>query len=204
MIGTAVIVETREIPNFRELVLNHVEYSGFNPMVWHGAYNEKYVKEQLEGVDCIFINNGLKELSAHGYNLALTSAYFWKQIPTERVLVFQHDSWMLRMGIEQFSQYDFVGSPLYHIKMPCMNGGISLRNKSKMIEVIEKVPYDVGINEDCWFCLGIQKVGGLLPDRETAMKFGVETIATTGSVCCHAIEKYLSPEICNHIKNQYK
>lgn len=199
----AAIVETRQIPNFRKLVENHVHYSGFKPMIFHGANNGDWLKKELDGIDALYFNIGVNELSASGYNKLLTSAFFWKQIPSEKILIFQHDSWMLRKGIEEFYPYNFIGSPLYHIPMPCMNGGVSLRDKTKMLEVIEKVPYSGIENEDIFFCKGIEKIGGVLPTKEIASQFGVETLFNFGSLCVHAIEKWHSEHDCKLLLNQY-
>lgn len=146
--------------------------------------------------------------SEREYNLLLTSKEFWENIPFDKVLIFQHDSLLLRHGIEDFLQYDFVGAPIFHehLPMPCMNGGLSLRSKSKMLEVIEKIPYDYNLhgNEDIYFCRGIEKIGGNLPTKEGAQSFSVESVFSLGSLGCHAIDKYLTPEQCELILNQYK
>lgn len=202
-----VIVETRQISNIRDIVENHVYYSGFKPMVFHGSVNSEYMKEQLQGLGCTYFNIGVNELTADGYNRLLTSKFFWEHIPAEKVLIFQHDSFLLRKGIDDFLQYDFIGAPIFHehLPMPCMNGGVSLRSKSKMLEVIKKIPYDVNIhgNEDIYFCRGIEMIGGNFPTLETAMKFSCESVFSLGSLGVHAIEKYLSPEQCEQILNQY-
>ena len=138
------------------------------------------------------------------YNLLLTSKEFWEQIPFDKVLIFQHDSLLLREGIEDFLQYDFVGAPLYHIDFPAMNGGLSLRDKSASLEVINKIPYDGSMNEDVWFCKQMQRLGRNLPTKEVAQSFSVETIYGLGSLGVHAIDKWLTPEQCELILNQYK
>lgn len=146
--------------------------------------------------------------SEREYNLLLTSKEFWENIPFDKVLIFQHDSLLLRHGIKDFLQYDFVGAQIFHehLPMPCMNGGLSLRSKSKMLEVIEKIPYDYNLhgNEDIYFCRGIEKIGGNLPTKEGAQSFSVESVFSLGSLGCHAIDKYLTPEQCELILNQYK
>lgn len=205
MKGTAVIVETRPLKNIKEIVLNHKEYSGFDILFFHGTENYDWVSGELNGIEGIsFFNLGIKEIDANWYNRILTSKFFWNAIKTDKVLVFQHDSWMLRKGIEEFYPYNFCGALIYHMEYPCQNGGLSLRDKSKMLEVIDKVPYDGRTNEDIYFTRGLQHIGGILPSKEVCMKFSVETIAGTGSLGYHCIDRYLSQEICNYIKNQYK
>lgn len=138
------------------------------------------------------------------YNLLLTSKEFWESLPFEKVLIFQHDSLLLREGIEEFLQYDFIGAPIATIPFPMMNGGLSLRSKAKSLEVIEKMPYtDTNVNEDCYFSACMSSLGGNLPTKEVAQTFSVETIYSLGSLGFHAMNKYLTPEQCNEILNQY-
>jgi len=202
------IVETRKIENIRAVVENHVHYSSFAPFVFHGSDNSQFMKDELQGLGCTFINLALTDLTAIGYNSLLAFNVFWQLIPAEKVLIFQHDSLLLREGIEEFLQYDFAGAPIFHphLPMPCQNGGLSLRTKSKMLEVIEKIPYDYNLhgNEDIYFCRGIEKIGGILPTKEAASMFSVESVFHLGTVGCHAIDKYLTPEQCETILNQYK
>ena len=199
------IVETRKLPNIRAIAENHVMYSGFKPMVFHGHNNEQHIQDELNGIDCLFGNIGVNELTASGYNRLLTSNFFWNCIPSENVLIFQHDSLLLRTGIEEYMQYDFIGAPIGHIQFPCMNGGLSLRKKSKMMQVIAAIKYNEGLhgNEDMFFCNAIKDIGGNLPTKEIAQSFSVETIFGLGSMGVHAIEKYLTNDQCSEILNQY-
>ena len=111
----------------------------------------------------------------------------------------------MRTGIEEYMQYDFIGAPIGHIQFPCMNGGLSLRKKSKMMQVIAAIKYNEGLhgNEDMFFCNAIKDIGGNLPTKEIAQSFSVETIFGLGSMGVHAIEKYLTNDQCSEILNQY-
>lgn len=205
----AAIVETRRIPNIRAIVENHVHYSGFKPMVFHGTDNSQFMKDELKGLGCTFFKMDVGYyFDAYLYNKTLTSKFFWEHIPADKVLIFQHDSLLLRNGIKEFLQYDFIGAPIYHehLPMPCMNGGLSLRSKSKMLEVIEKIPYDYNLhgNEDIYFCRGIEHIGGNLPTKEVASMFSVESIFSLGSLGCHAIDKYLTHDEVFKIMRQYE
>ncbi len=202
-----VIVETRSLPNIREIVMNHIQYTGWNVMFFHGYDNDSFVKKELEGLNVIFINLLTNRLDTYSYNKRLTSIDFWEEIPAEKVLIFQHDSLMLRSGVEEFMQYDFIGAPIVHptLPMPCMNGGFSLRSKSKMIEVINTYTWDnPGMNEDIFFCRSLAKLGANLPTKEVASKFSVESVFSLGSMAMHAIDKWLTPDQCSQILNQYK
>lgn len=170
----------------------------------------KAIKEHAEFIpkDWAIINYAEIQISnANDYNQLLTSLEFWTRFSSyDRVLIFQHDSGLLRHGIEEFLEYDFIGAPLYHIPMPAMNGGLSIRSVDKMIEVIEKHPYNPAIhgNEDLYFCNHMGIYGGRLPTKEVSQSFSVETIWGLGSLGFHAIEKWHTPEKCEEILNQYK
>lgn len=178
----AVIVETRQIPNLEEIIDNHVK---FLPKNWGLMVIKDVVVHSLSD-----------------YNRLMTSKAFWDNLPYDKILVFQSDSMLLRTGIEEFLEYDFIGAPLYHIDFPAMNGGLSLRSKKAMLEVIEKIQYTGG-NEDVFFCNGIKELKGKLPTKEVAQKFSVETIFGYGSLGVHALEKWHTPEQCELILNQY-
>jgi hypothetical protein len=130
--------------------------------------------------------------SAQVYNNILTHPLFWKGCDFDRVLVFQHDSGLLKKGIEKFLEWDFIGSWIDHIP-GCMNGGLSIRNPKLMYEICVKHPYKgmaVHGNEDIYFCNEMRKLGIKMPDKETCNKFAVETEFALGSVGYHAIDKY--------------
>jgi hypothetical protein len=147
----------------------------------------------------------IENLSHADHGRMVASAEFWNKIEEENVLLFQHDSGLLREGIEEFYEYDFIGAPLYHIPFPCMNGGLSLRRKNAMIEVIDNFKYNYSKeNEDIYFCKGLKHLGKDLPDKETALRFSTETIFSLGTIGYHAIERYFSTEQCNQIKSQYE
>lgn len=138
------------------------------------------------------------------YNKLLTSAELWNKISEENILIIQHDSALLRHGIEEFYKFDFIGAPIKWLSFPAMNGGLSFRRKSAMLKIIENVPYNGTENEDLYFCRGAEQLGLSLPTFETAQKFSCETIFNFGSLGYHAIEKYLTHDEVYKIKNQYK
>jgi hypothetical protein len=126
------------------------------------------------------------------YNKLLTNPSFWDHIEYDRVLIFQHDSGLLKSGIEEFLQWDYIGAWIE--KIPgCMNGGLSIRNPKVMYEICVKHPYrgmQLDGNEDIYFCNRMNELGYKLPDKETCNKFSVETEFEFGSLGYHAIDKY--------------
>lgn len=176
----AIIIENRPLHNMQEIIDNHMKYL---PSDW--------------GL-CVYANYDMT--TGGEYNRLLTSKEFWENVPFDKVLIFQHDSSLLRKGIEEFLEWDFIGAPLYHFPFPMMNGGLSLRSKQACLDVIENYHYDGSINEDIYFCSCMQK----LPTKEIAQKFSVETIFNLGSLGYHAIDKWLDKEQCEAVKAQYK
>lgn len=138
------------------------------------------------------------------YNNLLTSEAFWSKFDKfDRVLIFQHDSMLLRPDIEDYLEWDFIGAPIKHIDR-CMNGGLSLRNPAKMLEVIRSTPYRgmaVDGNEDIYFVNRLRELNANLPSVEVASSFSVETIFHPDPLGYHAMDKYLSSDQCNQILN---
>ena len=148
--------------------------------------------------------------SGEDYNNLLISHDFWN-IPYDKVLIFQHDSMILREGIDEFLQYVFIGAPIErsrHFPFPAMNGGLSIRTPQALIECITKIPRHTTKysqhNEDIYYSYISSQLGFNLPDYETARRFSVETIFGLGSLGIHAIEKYLSDEEVTWIMDQYE
>lgn len=155
----------------------------------------------------IYQPNGLKSLD--DYNKLLTSKEFWEAIPFDKVLITQMDAEIIRPGIEEFIGYDYVGAP-WKFQKHGGNGGFSLRSKSRMLEIIHCEPYrgaSVDGYEDVYFSNAIHKADGCygtLAPREVCRKFSCESIFEFGTLGIHAIDKYLTPEECKAIRNQYK
>lgn len=178
----AVIIETRKVDIY-EVCNNHLRYLP--------KYTKLYVYDNLP------INN------INDYNQLMVNRFFWENIKEENILIFQSDSCLLREGIEDFYQFDYIGAPIKHIPFPAMNGGLSFRHKSAMLEVIEHIPYNGG-NEDMYFCNGLQTLNKNLPTYQQAQYFSCETIFNLKSLGYHAIEKYLPEYQVKQIKIQYE
>lgn len=153
----------------------------------------------------IYQPNGIRSLS--DYNKLLTSKEFWEAIPFDKVLITQMDAEMLRSGIEEFLEYDYVGAP-WKFQQHGGNGGFSLRTKKAMLDVIKNNPYQgesVHGYEDVYFSnsLLFSDKWKLAP-REVCKKFSCETIFEVETLGCHAIDKYFTNFDANLIRNQYK
>lgn len=181
----AVIIETRDL-DMHPIILKHGKYL---PSTWT-IVHKKPTK----------INN------LSDYNTLMTSVDFWSSlIQYDRVLVFQHDSGLLRTGIEDFLMWDYVGAP-WTFQLKGGNGGLSLRNPKKMLDIINNFVYNESVHgyEDVYFCNHLERVGGKLAPRDVCFQFSCETIYREGTLGYHAIDKYLTPEQVNKIMTQYE
>lgn len=140
------------------------------------------------------------------YNKLLTSISFWESLlDYDRVLIFQHDSALLKKGIEKFKKWDYIGAP-WKFQEHGGNGGLSLRNPKAMVECIKKQQWNPSLgNEDVYFCNLLVKMPEFkLADRNACRKFSCETIFQLGTLGYHAIEKYLTEDQVEKIKHQYE
>lgn len=168
------------------------------------------------------INTGHEHMDQNTYNNLLLTKDFWELIYGEKVLIYQEDSFIFKNNINDFIEWDYIGAPF---KMDCIdqinvgNGGLSLRSKSKMIDVLDKNPLNNinistlkpyvqnyiknykldNIPEDIYFSTYLQKTGiGNVADFESAKQFSSDTIYNEDSFGMHRMwngckdwEKYI-------------
>ncbi|KAG7135842.1 hypothetical protein HYQ45_018887 [Verticillium longisporum] len=76
-----------------------------------------------------------------GVNLYFSHPWLWEQLaPAKHVLVFQADAILCanaHQTVDDFLQYDFIGAPLNDTRK-VYNGGLSLRNRSMLLEVLHE------------------------------------------------------------------
>lgn len=113
---TAVIVEESINSHFKFCVCNMIRYleGKASFIVYHSKQNAVYVKKILSNIEGIeFIETTNRMSSITDYNNLLKSTSFWDSMKANKTLVFQSDSVLLRNGIEEFMQYDYVGKLMY-------------------------------------------------------------------------------------------
>jgi hypothetical protein len=151
----------------------------------------------------VVCNINLKNMTnIRDHDALLTDKNFYKLIPTETFLIFQTDSIILTKNkdliYEFLDEYDFVGAPWSYNKA-VGNGGLSLRKKTKMLEIIDRrgTCYD---NEDHYFSdpSDVHK-----PDFEQAKRFGIETTYNNVSFGVHKCWGHLSTEDYAKLSRMY-
>ena len=187
----AIIVETRKMDN-----LNWVSNTVKHHLNWNIRFFCSYdSKDLITDVEKSIIPSHID------YSEILKDKEFWKDIDEEHVLVFQHDSFVLRSGIEEFLEYDYIGAPWYwtygdHKDKRYKdlkdfknggNGGFSLRKKSAMISLIDQHPPEYEY-EDMYFS------NALSEDIPLGVKkrFAVESVFYGDPLGDHQIDRYLN------------
>lgn len=182
----AVIVDNRQIKSLQNTIDKHMSF--------------------LEGWDLVHISD-VDIKNGSDYNKLITSYAFWDNLHYDKILIFQHDSMILRAGAEDFLDYSYVGAP-WEAKAPWNtkdrrggNGGISIRDVKDHKTLVSQKLYDQNKhgNEDVFFSHYLHNVA----PYNVCVNFSVETEYKLGTLAYHAIDKYLTKDQCHNIITQY-
>jgi hypothetical protein len=189
---TAIIVEPRKHKALDFVLGNFLENldERWRIIVFHGTENEAFVKDIIAAKQSNRIttaNIGRSNLTKEEYSAYMMSTEFLYKVPTETFLIFQTDSMICgdqKNTLERFLKYDYVGAPWKEIPKEYErrgilvgNGGLSLRRKSKMLEILEKCPVSPSnIPEDVFFALPCPAVRIYKPSVSMAKEFSLEML----------------------------
>lgn len=196
---TAIIIEPRKHLAMEFVLENFMENldERWSFIIFHGTQNEKWLIEILNRNKNIskhhkritLQNLGVENLTWNEYCSLMANYDFINSIPTEVFLVFQTDTMICKPYkdlIYDYIDYDYVGAPWNDGGVG--NGGLSLRRKTKMLEIIKTVPYTIGYAEDHYFYTsGMMKV----PTFEKAKEFSIEQVYSVRSFGIHKPWKYI-------------
>jgi hypothetical protein len=182
--GTVVIVEPRKHKALRFLLKNLLENLGPNwsILLRHGTRNKEWAealiqKEFPNDTNRITLSDSGKEnMTQVDYSLYMKTKEFWKDIPTDLILIAQTDSMICpphRGLLNRFTGYDYVGAPWTSRELG--NGGFSIRRKKAMMKILETCP-DEPVHEDVLFARGCPGARPFLPSFEEARAFSIEGI----------------------------
>lgn len=131
------------------------------------------IKEKMNIQLCLLHKDNLEE---HEYNSLLTSPTFYEHFPIEvkRLLIFQTDTILLKDTIEDFFKFDFIGAAWSFSPHKGCNGGLSLRNRKKMLDICKL--HTCTENEDGFFSYTHEDMLNLVPTLNDKVKFSMETI----------------------------
>lgn len=222
---TAVIIEPRKHKALEFVLRNFIENLSdeWKILIFHGRQNKEFIQEiilrnNFENRIDKLIQLDVDNLTIKQYNLILINQNFYKCILTEMMLIFQTDTMILKENkelINNFLEYDYVGSPWENVKM-VGNGGLSLRRKSKMIEICEyymEMMKDKKVKEEMMkfldennedVMISLQKTIYInTPIFKDAVYFGMETIYNDKSFGIHCIWKHFTEEEMTKILKNY-
>ena len=194
---SAIMIEPRKHLAYEFVLLNFLKNlsSEWQFHLFVGNDNELYVRTIVNKIPdnnriCIH-NIGIKNLTYTEYNKLLIEPFIYSFIPTETFLIFQTDCIInpsYKHLINEFLDYDYVGAP-WKSNGQVGNGGLSLRKKTKMLEIINNKKWNGSINEDYFFSYypGMNK-----PTLNQAKTFSIETIFHEHSFGIHNCWRYLS------------
>lgn len=181
---TAIIIDPRVHQAF-EIVLNNFLSNldnRWNFIIICGNLNLSFL---INLINLKFVNHkhritlvkfNINNIHCTHYNNILMNKHFYSLIPTEMFLIFQLDtliSDVYNNVIYDFMKYDYVGAPWPENDVG--NGGLSLRRKTKMLEIIERLPPDPATNEDVFFCRNNLNIL-YKPTADEAKKFSIEAV----------------------------
>jgi hypothetical protein len=147
----------------------------------------------------------------------LTTPWVWEQLaPAGHVLIFQSDSILCSnspLKVDDFLQYDFVGAPIDPAYGEGYNGGLSLRNRSMVLDIIRYFDWKDEFKnaedkqqpsvefEDQWLYAKMKELPDLgrpaarLPSLDVARTFSVETMWYDKPMGYHQIMRWHSEKI---------
>jgi hypothetical protein len=180
----AVIFELRSLERIKTIIKNHLFFLNQNKknikwglQIFHGNQNESFIKKELsEFSNIVYENLNIDNVDKYGYSSLLKKLEFWERVKGKKVLLFQSDSMLLRPGIDEYLKYDYVGAPWTKPKEGKFvgNGGLSLRTKDRMIDIIKEHSSEDDMIEDIFFSKYVND--DQVPNIEIAKKFSVEDV----------------------------
>jgi hypothetical protein len=224
---TAIIIEPRKHKALEFVLTNFTENlsKDWNFIIYHGNLNKDFVKNIINNFS-INVKSRIKSIQLNIDNITVAEystiffcPIFYTNIPTDIFLIFQTDSMILKENkekINEFLEYDYVGAP-WALKMGTLgqmgvgNGGLSLRNKKKMQELLkykQKVVfpnvYGKYIAEDQFFNgYYFPQVEIVKPSISQAMNFSVETIYAEKPFGIHKCWMWLNKNELNNLFLKY-
>jgi len=224
----AVLIEFRNLPHIEFTIRNAIIKLGSEwcHTIICGIQNHSLVENICKNISCKIkiIKLEFDNLTQSEYSEFLTTMDFWNLLKGEKILIYQEDSIIFKTNIYDFIDFDFIGAPFAKNSNDtpnCVgNGGLSLRSKSIMIEVIKKKhPLDCNYNnstidymkqvnlefppEDVYFSKVMQEnIIGIVANWNDAFQFSSETVFNENSFGAHKIW-VSNKEWKTHIKKQF-
>ena len=156
----SVLIEYRLFPHVDFLIRNTILKldNSWSHTVICGNLNYEFMKQMCNeiSINIKVIKTNFDNLTLSEYNKFLTSVDFWNLLVGEKILIYQEDSIIFNNNINNFMSFDFIGAhfPKSHKDPPNSvgSGGLSLRTKRIMLEIISKIKIEQTIpNSETFF-----------------------------------------------------
>lgn len=216
----AVFIDFRILPNIEFVIRNCILKLGssWSQTIVCGKANGSFIQEMVRRLDrnIRVIQLDYENITIAQYNHILTDMDFWKQLTGERILIYQEDTCIFRTNIDSFiGTSDYIGAPYLlnedQSKNNVGNGGLSLRTKEIMLQVLQTNPYLNTVSdpnsfykkgtlqymarnnmayppEDMYFVLSMEKFQiGKVASWNEAYAFSSESIVNTESFGAHGV-----------------
>ncbi|KAG5184798.1 hypothetical protein JKP88DRAFT_180946 [Tribonema minus] len=193
----AVIVETRDAFFLPLVIANTVDKLGADWNLHVIAPAEVLASLRKSLPECEFASTTLAcptKISTSQYSALLRRRSFWSRIREEIILVFQLDVVMLR-GVPAWAEsYDYIGAPCGVLDDKyVINGGLSLRKKSAMLQLSGDDSMSESEAEDIFFTRELRSAGAALPSIRDATRFACESIYEKECCGVHGTCHYFLP-----------
>jgi hypothetical protein len=150
----AVFIEFRDFPHAEFIIRNAILKLGSEwcYTIICGNLNYNMILDICSSIspNINIININCDNINQSEYSIFLTKLEFWNMLKGEKILIYQEDSIIFKKNINDFLEYDFIGAPFPKVcddtPNSVGNGGLSLRSKSVMIDIIKRFRV-----EDCTF-----------------------------------------------------
>lgn len=210
----SVLIEYRILPHLEFLIRNTIIKLGKNwsHTVVCGNENYSFIKFICNKIssEIRIINTGHDDMNRQIYSDMMTKESFWKMFKGKKLLIYQEDSCIFYNNIDDFLDWDYIGSPwckkkelIKYDSSQIGNGGFSLRTKSVMMHICKNYPIEnepitndvkmyiktfnfKNIPEDKYFSqvMNREKIGKIA-DWQSGVNFCVESFGISKSFAGH-------------------
>jgi hypothetical protein len=198
----AVLIEFRCFPHIEFIIRNNIFKLGsdWSYTIICGNLNYNFIVDMCKVIsdNINIVKLDYDNISPSTYSNILSTNDFWNLFNGEKILIHQEDSIIFKNNINSFINWDYIGAPWSKIENDNINqvgnGGLSLRTKQCMIDVINKISItDTKYNEstlrymkntksttppeDVYFSKNMLDFNiGLVADWNTAFNFSSESL----------------------------
>lgn len=191
---------------------------------WNNSINNKKIDSNYLFINELEVNN----LDFTTYSNLLKNKKIWEDITSDYILTIQTDGCICKNStyiIEDFFKYDYIGgyakekwwwketNGLHNYNdYQCFNGGFSLRNREKCLDVIKSFPSNNTVRfypncpfeyfpEDLYFVVGMLKLKYNVALDKFATNFCSHTSFINNSYCIHKLDYYVDQNELNSCLN---